>query len=137
MVFYCRPKFHLISDEKTVLKIQLKRKTKNHLNSMYVGAMVVGAELAALFPVFDTGIRMGKNIPPVVKNITAEYYMRAMGDTYFTCEQNVKALLKEAIVSGERINKEVTINATCPSISEDIVAKFVLTRSVKEKKSKR
>jgi hypothetical protein len=137
MVFYCRPRFVEISKDKTVLKIKLKRKTQNHVNSMYVGAMVVGAELATLFPVFDAAIRMKKNIPPVVKDLRAEYYMRAMGDTYFTCEQNVEELLQEAITSGERINKEVTINATCPDINDDIVAKFVLTISVKEKKKRK
>lgn len=104
---------------------------------MYVGALVVGAELAALFPVFDKAFRLGKNIPPVVKDLKAEYYMRAMGDVYFTIETNINEILEEAISTGERVNKEVVINATCPDVSEDVVAKFVLTLSVKEKKRKK
>ena len=67
---------------------------------------------------------------------SAEYFMRAMGATHFSCEANIDELINEAIKTGERVNKKVTINATCPDLSDDIVAKFELTISVKDKTKK-
>lgn len=133
MVFFCRPSFVKISDDETVLKIKLKRRTKNHVNSMYVGALVVGAELSALFPIFNKAVELKRNIPPVVKDLKAEYYARAMGDVHFSCKTDVNGLIQEAIETKERVNKTVEIIATCPDINDDPVAKFYLTLSIKDK----
>ena len=45
-------------------------------------------------------------------------------------------MLDETIETGERVNKPVTVIAKCPDVSDDVVAKFVLTLSLKHKKKK-
>ena len=45
LLFYCRPKIILLTDQKVQFKIKLKRRVKNHLGSMYFGALAVGADL--------------------------------------------------------------------------------------------
>ena len=41
-----QPSIVEVSDDKCVLKIPLTRRTKNHLNVMYFGALGIGAEAA-------------------------------------------------------------------------------------------
>lgn len=53
MIWYCRPKVIEHTDEKIEIKIPLKRKTKNHLGSMYFGVLAVGADITGGFLAMD------------------------------------------------------------------------------------
>ena len=46
MLGYTAPKLIELNNNKAKVKIKLKRRTKNHLNSMYFGALAVGADVA-------------------------------------------------------------------------------------------
>jgi acyl-coenzyme A thioesterase PaaI-like protein len=45
MIAWVRPKVIELNDERSVIKIALTRRTKNHLNSLYFGALCVGADV--------------------------------------------------------------------------------------------
>ena len=45
LMYFCRPKILYIDDDKVVVKISLRRRTKNHVGSMYFGALAVGADI--------------------------------------------------------------------------------------------
>ena len=47
LIFYCRPKVIKISEESVTLKIPLLRRNRNHVGSMYIGALSVGADLTS------------------------------------------------------------------------------------------
>ena len=42
MIYYCKPKVIYVDDDSLEIKIPLNRRTKNHINSMYFGALSVG-----------------------------------------------------------------------------------------------
>ena len=46
LLFYVGASITEISPERMVVKIPLRRRTKNHLNSMYFGALSAGADCA-------------------------------------------------------------------------------------------
>ena len=46
MIRFTNPKLLAIDDNSVRVKIKLRRRTKNHLNSMYFGALSVGADIA-------------------------------------------------------------------------------------------
>ena len=46
LMFFCRPKVLNINDDTVTVLIPFKRRTKNHVCSMYFGALAVGADLA-------------------------------------------------------------------------------------------
>ena len=46
LIGYVGPKIVQLDEKKCVLRVKLKRRTKNHLNSMYLGVLAVGADLA-------------------------------------------------------------------------------------------
>tara|TARA_Y100001954_G_scaffold211407_1_gene238254 strand:+ start:231 stop:701 length:471 start_codon:yes stop_codon:yes gene_type:complete len=135
LLFYCRPKIVLLTDSKVQFKIKLKRRVKNHLGSMYLGALAVGADLASGYFAFHYLQKYKKSISLIFKDFHADFYKRSMGDVLFTCEmgKEIKDLIDKSLVTDKRLNLPVTVTATVPSISDEVVAKFTLTLSVKTK----
>ena len=136
LIFYCRPSVIKITEETTVIKIPFKRRNKNHLESLYFGALAVGADVAGGALAMDLIRKSGRNISFVFKDFKADFLKRPEGDTYFTCNdgQAVKNLIYETTKTGERVNMPLKITATVPGISKnEPVAEFVLTLSLKDK----
>ena len=135
LLWFCRPQIISITNESVEIKIPLKRRTKNHLNSMYFGALSVGADITGGFLAMMCIQNSGRNISLIFKDFKADFLKRAEGDVHFKCNQGeeVIKLVNKTIESGERENMIVHIDAFVPSISNDKVAEFQLTLSLKEK----
>lgn len=134
LIWLCRPKIIAMDNEKVIVKIPLRRRTKNHLNSMYFGVLAVGADVAGGFLAMSKAKESGKKISLAFKQVEGQFLKRPESDVVFTCEDGklIDALLCEAIATGERVNKPVRIVATCPSKNGDeIMANFDLTLSIK------
>jgi len=135
MIWYCRPKVIEHTDEKIEIKIPLKRKTKNHLGSMYFGVLAVGADITGVFLAMDPIQESGRKINLIFKDFKADFLKRPEGDVHFTCNDGpaVKELVDRVSKSSDRHNFKLSIEATVPSISSEVVAKFELTLSLKDK----
>lgn len=136
LIFYCRPSVVKLTEKITVIKIPFKRRNKNHLKSMYFGALSVGADVAGGVLAMHLIKKSGHNISLVFKDFRADFLKRPEGDTYFTCSDGVAVidLIDEAVKTGERVNMPLKITATVPELSGDeLVAEFVLTLSLKDK----
>ena len=135
LIWYCRPKVIEHTDEKIEIKIALKRRTRNHLGSMYFGVLAVGADITGGFLAMDPIEESGRNIALIFKDFKADFLKRPEGDVHFICNDGlaVRELVKKATESGERHNYKLNIEASVPSLSTDIVAKFELTLSLKDK----
>ena len=135
LLFYCRPKIILLTDQKVQFKIKLKRRVKNHLGSMYLGALAVGADLASGYFAFHYLQKHKKSISLIFKDFHADFYRRSMDDVVFTCDmgEEIKELIDKSLKTNQRVNLPVLVTATVPSISDEVVAKFTLTLSVKTK----
>ena len=62
IIGYVKPKLIELNDEKAGVKIKLRRRSKNHLNSMYFGALAVGADVAAGLHAFYFAGKMGRKV---------------------------------------------------------------------------
>ena len=135
LIFFCRPKVVSISDTKLEVKIKLNRRTKNHLNSMYFGVLSVGADVTGGFLAMKLIRNNQTRISLVFKDFHADFLKRAEGDVHFICEDGlaIKNLVEVAEQTGERQNLPLHITATVPSISNESVAEFILTLSLKKK----
>ena len=136
LIFYCRPSVVKLSNETAEIKIPLRRRNKNHLRSMYFGALAVGADVAGGVLAMDQIRKSGRKISLVFKDFSADFLKRPEGDTHFTCNDGlaIKQLIDEAIEKGERVNLPLKITATVPKIfSDEPVAEFILTLSLKDK----
>ena len=134
MIFYCRPKVIEINSDSVTVKIPLLRRNKNHVGSMYLGALSVGADITSAMLALGIIKKSDKKIIPIFKDFHADYYKRAEGDVHFVCNEGVKIkkMLKEVIDNNVRINEKIIVNAYVPTkLGEEVVAKFSLTLSLK------
>ena len=117
-----------------VIKIPLKSETKNHLQSMYFGALSIGADAAGGLIALYQILQVKENVSLVFQDFQAKFLRRAEGDVFFSCHegQAISDLVQKAISTGERVKLPVHVTATTPGISGDQpVAEFVLTLSLK------
>ena len=137
LIWWCRPKVVTHTDEVLEVKIPLRFRTKNHLGSMYFGVLAVGADVTGGFLAMDPIMKSGRKVALIFKDFKADFIKRPEGDVHFYCNDGfaIRELVNEAIKTGERHNFTMSIEATVPSISSDIVARFKLTLSLKDKTS--
>jgi acyl-coenzyme A thioesterase PaaI-like protein len=138
MLFFVSPSVVELDDYRCVVKIPLTRRSKNHLGSMYFGALAVGADcsggLIAWKLLDEMSKKRGKRMNLVFKDFKAQFLKRPEGDVYFACEdgQAIRQLVEKVAQTGERDQISVHVKATVPSKSPDeAVAEFVLTLSIK------
>jgi hypothetical protein len=134
MIGYARPRLLILNEHTIVIRIPLTRRTRNHLNSMYFGALAVGADLAGGFHGFYHAGLANCSVSLAFKSFQAQFLRRPEADVYFVCNQGdvVKAMIAESKTTGKRINKSIVIKAYThyPDQPEE-VADFILELSIK------
>lgn len=135
MIFACRAKILELNDKRVRVRIPLNYFTKNHHGSMYFGALAVGADLAGAALAIKLIRESKKNVTFIFKDFQGQFFKRPENDVEFLCEDGeaIHALVRKAIETSERVNTSVKIRATVPKLSQDVVAEFVLTLSLKLK----
>ena len=136
LIGFCSPRVIEASDQRTVLKVKLGFRTKNHLGAMYFGALAIGSELCIAMLAVKKIKESGLQIDFLFKDYQAHFLKRAEGDVLFICEEAhiVVEQINQAKNSTERINRTMTAYAIVPSVSEtDKIATFALTLSVKRR----
>lgn len=138
MIGFVSPKLIFMDNEKIIIKIPYKRRTKNHLKSIYLGALVIGADLASGFHAFMIGREMKKNISLAFKGINGEFISRPTSDVFFICNEGntVKNMIEESISSGERITKDISIEVFTGYPDQlELIANFTLGLSIRNKEN--
>ncbi|MAJ45255.1 MAG: DUF4442 domain-containing protein [Candidatus Marinimicrobia bacterium] len=130
LISFIGPKIIQIDDEKCILRIKLKRRTKNHLNSMYLGSLAVGADLACgmlgLYHIQESN----KNISLVFKDFKSKFLKRPDSDVDFICSDGIKVreMVRDTIETGLRQSFPCKIEAIC---KDEKVCEFTLTLSLR------
>jgi acyl-coenzyme A thioesterase PaaI-like protein len=136
LLFFLRPSVVELSGERCVVRIPLGRRSRNHLGSMYFGALAAGADCAGGLMAMRMIRDGGGRVSLVFKDFQAEFLKRPESDVLFTCDQGLEIaeLVRKATDSEERQNLPVRITATCPDkLGDEPVAKFTLTLSLKKR----
>jgi len=136
-LFYVRPSVHQLDERTCTIKIPFKRRNKNHMNSLFVGVLASGADCTGVLAAMHKTQMKGVKVNFALKSMQVDFIKRAEGDTYFTCEQGVEIgqYVQEALATGERLNRSITVIATCPDATGDEpVAEFTLMLSLKSLK---
>ncbi len=136
LLWWVRPTIIELSDKKIELKIPLFRRTKNHLGSMYFGALCMGGEAAVAVKGVKSIQTSKEKIDFIFKDFQASFLKRADGDVHFICEEGFKVdeLVEKAKHTHERLEVTVKSFATVPEKHPtQRVAEFSLTMSVKKR----
>ncbi|MGH9315758.1 MAG: DUF4442 domain-containing protein [Thermoanaerobaculia bacterium] len=136
LIAWVRPSVVVLTEERCEIRVPLSRRTRNHLGSMYFGALCTGADAAAALIGLKISQGLSGRISFIFKDVQAEFLKRAEADVHFSCGQGreIRQLLEKAEASGERESLPVHVLATVPTLfGPEPVARFTLTLSVKRK----
>ena len=136
MIAWVRPIVVAQTDERCEIRIPLSWRTRNHLGSMYFGALWTGADAAAALTGLKVAQELSEKVSFIFKDAQGEFLKRPEADVHFSCEQGreIRQLFDKANASGERENLPVQVVATVPTVfGQEPVARFTLTLSVKKK----
>lgn len=132
-----RPSVVELTDTRCVVRIPLRRWTRNHLGSMYFGALAIGADCAGGLLAMDQIKRSGKAVSLVFKTFQATFLKRPESDVYFICEEGaaIRDQVRRALASEERLTEPMHIQAAVklPDGTFEPVAEFTLELSLKRK----
>tara|TARA_R110002126_G_scaffold98045_31_gene228188 strand:- start:2891 stop:3367 length:477 start_codon:yes stop_codon:yes gene_type:complete len=136
LIGFCSPKIVKMSSSTLEVTMPHSWRTKNHLGSVYFGALAIGADLAGAFLVFSKAKARGINANFAFKDVQGQFLKRPEAKVHFTSEDGdiIDQMLDESLASGERVNKPVKVTVTCPSLhGSEPMAMFTLTLSIKAK----
>ena len=134
LLLFATPTVIELNDERCEIKIPLNRRTKNHLGSMYFGALAIGADCAGGMIALRMVQKSGVEVSLIFKDFQAEFLKRPEGDVHFSCEngKEINELVARTIESGVRQNLSVQVTARVPGkLGLEPVARFTLTLSLK------
>ncbi len=131
LIAYCRPRILVLNHCESTVKIPLSRRTKNHFNSMYFGALSVGADFTAGLLVMNLLKKNKSQAKLLFKDFKANFIKRGDSDIFFTCKDYkiAEQSILENIKTNQRINFKLSVIAS--SKTGDHIADFILTTSIK------
>ena len=131
MIRFTNPKLLAIDDNSVRVKIKLRRRTKNHLNSMYFGALSVGADIAGGIQVFYFSKKMDRKVSFAFKGMNAQFLKRAESDIIFESNegQKIQKAMEKSLKEGSRINDSIMVEAK--NDQGEVVATFEMIVSVR------
>lgn len=138
LLTFVTPRMVVLGQSRVVVKIPLNYRTKNHLNVMYFGALAIGAELSIAAAVVQEIQTRKLRVDFIFKDFQANFLRRADGDVHFICDEvdKVRELVLRAADSTERLEYAFEGHAEVPSAGPEIVMKYKLTLSVKNRTKK-
>lgn len=139
LVLFVSPRVVEAGEKRFVLKIPLSYRTKNHLNTMYFGALGIGAELSIAAAAVVAISESKQKIDFVFKDYAGQYLKRAAGDVHFICDEvdQVRALIEEAKATPERLERKLKGYAVVPKVHPtEPVMTYELTLSVRNRSLK-
>ncbi|MBT8129443.1 MAG: DUF4442 domain-containing protein [Gammaproteobacteria bacterium] len=133
LLFYVKPSVITCTQEQVVIRIPLSRRTKNHQGSMYFAALAIGADCSVGLLAVELINQQQENISFIFKDFNAVFLRRANGDVYFSCVQGreIRELVQQAAAGSERVEMSLNAIARVPAESDEPVARFRLTLSLK------
>jgi hypothetical protein len=139
LLYSCLPRVTEFSEQACAIEIALNRRTKNHLSSMYFGALCIGADCAGGLLAYQLIRRSRRKVSLVFKDFDARFLKRPTGDVEFRCTQGaeIREFVDRVLAGNERLEMPVRVTARVPRgpAPEEPVAEFTLTLSLKPQNS--
>lgn len=138
LLAFVTPQVVELGETRSMVRIRLDLRSRNHLGVMYFGALAMGAELSVALKALKAISDSRKKIDFIFKDFQCEFLKRADGHTHFVCDQApaVAALIGSASADFERHTKTFEGFAFVPSKGgeSEPVMKYKVTLSVKQRK---
>jgi acyl-coenzyme A thioesterase PaaI-like protein len=129
-----RPSVVAWEEDRCVIRVPLRRWTRNHMNSMYFGALAIGADCAAGIMAVELIRQRKAKVSLIFRSFHAEFLKRTESDVYFICEAgaSIRALVDRVLVSDQRLAEMIPLTAAVRTPEGyEPVARFMLELSLK------
>ena len=137
LLWFVRPSVAELNDDRCEVVIPLTWRTRRHdIRAMYLGVLVMGADVAGGLIAFNLITRSKRPVLFLFKDVKGEFLKRAEDDVHFVCDEGsaIRDLVGRAMATGDRQETTVHVTATVPTkLGAEPVARFALTLSVKKK----
>jgi hypothetical protein len=132
LLFLVAPVVEEASETRCIVRIPLNLLTKNHMRSMYIGVLAMGADVTGGLMAVDAVRQAKAKMTYIFKDMKVDFLKRPTGDVRFICEDGVaiRAAVARGLETGERQNVLVHVSAR---VKEEEVARFDMTLSLKRR----
>jgi len=136
VLLFLGPRVLALDDEGCAVEIPLGWRSRNHLGSMYLGALCAGADVASGLVAARLIRERHRNVRIVFADLKADFLKRADGDVVFRCRdgRRIAEAVRRADETGERFTVPTEVVATVPRrYGDEPVARFAMGLSLKRK----
>ncbi len=136
VLLWLAPRVLELDGEGCAIEIKLGWRSKNHLGSMYLGALCAGADLASGLNAAKLIDERHRQVKLVFADLHAEFLKRADGDVVFRSRdgRRIAEAVRSTDATGERVTLPIEVVATVPrKYGEEPVARFTMGLSLKRK----
>jgi Domain of unknown function (DUF4442) len=139
LIFWLRPRVVEISDQRAMVMIKLNHRSRNHVHSMYFGAICTGVDLVPGLIALRLINQSREKITFVFKDFKADFLHRMESNVYFICDEGhlIQAAIQRAIETNERQNVTLNVTTIVPDkFGDEPTGKFEITISMKKSQRK-
>lgn len=136
VLLFLGPRVLELDEEGCAIEIPLGWRSRNHLGSMYLGALCAGADLASGLNAAALIAERHRRVKIVFAGLQADFLKRADGDVLFRSRdgRRIAEAVRAADETGERITLPTEVVATVPrKYGTEPVARFTMGLSLKRK----
>jgi acyl-coenzyme A thioesterase PaaI-like protein len=136
VLLFLGPRVERLDDERCEVSLRLRWRSRNHVGSMYFGALCAGADLAGGLAAARLIRERHPRVSLIFADVRGQFLKRADGDVRFACADGaaIAAAVASADATGERVTLPVEVVATVPSRhGDEPVARFTLGLSLKRR----
>src|SRR5438105_2679459 len=83
LLAFITPRVLELGDKRSVVRVRLDLRTRNHVGTMYFGALSMGAEISIGVKALQAIHASGKKIDPLFKDFHVNFLKRADGHVHF------------------------------------------------------
>lgn len=122
-------------EKKCVVSVPYKWLSQNPFRSTYFACLSMAAEMSTGALAMAQIYKRNPAVSMLVVKVNSEYFKKASGRSYFTCEDGEKfqQAVDECIATGE--SRTVEARSTGRNEAGEVVAEFVITWSFKAKRN--
>ena len=131
--FFSGVRIKEIDEERDVVSVPYKWLTQNPFRSTYFASLAMAAEMSTGVLAMMHIYKKTPSISMLITNMEATYFKKAVGKTYFKCEEGnrIKNAIEESIAVNEP--RSITVKSTGTNKNGEVIAEFLFTWSFKVK----
>lgn len=136
VLLFLGPRVEQLDDDRCEVSLRLRWRSRNHVGSMYIGALCAGADLAGGVAAARLIRERHPRVSLLFADMQARFLKRADGDVRFVCGdgRRIAEAVARADETGERVTLPVEVVATVPSRhGEEPVARFTMGLTLKRR----